>query len=288
MSQLTQQLALQQALTHLEASLAALGDQLLSAADYPAWVSPHDKGACAQARAVQIYSQLDYQDGQAGNESDIVPGILGVGAETLALAETVNAHKQALRQALLALQQDTIEFVDAKGNTRRMDAAQYVLNRMGHARLHRLQAWRQIPILDHRPKAVWFAWVESKKVYRISCAEACDRLESLGTGNPHIAQQLLVLRTLGQDTPLAVVQEARPHARANLYWEGRRMTQVRSSMPLLYPARPGEPLPALTPIDSDRQKRTQRRKRSDVRLADEPLLPSIRAYTYLGAATAEA
>lgn len=267
-------------LTRLESSLAEFAEAIKSES-HPAWVAAELRDADARAKAAEIITQIDYEDGQIGNEAVILPGLIGVNAELLALAQIINGHKEALRKALLDLKGQTIELVSPTGRSRQVQADLHILARLGHARLHRLQAWRQIPVLDARPAAVWFAWSESKKVYRINCAEARRRLIALGADQPHIAWQLKRLSALKPDTPLGVIGRARPHARANIFWPDKQMMQMRASLPLFYPANPGEPLPELSPIAEDRQKRTKRSQRSDTHLQAEPFLPSIHAYAYL-------
>lgn len=273
------EMALYEAMTELERGLDALAAGILSES-LPAWTMETDGVQRARAKAAALLCQIHYSDGQPSNVSQILPGLVGCSAAVLALAVAVNGQKQRLKQALAALKGHKIEVVDGQGLARVVAADQHALARMGHARLHRLQAWRQIPILSARPDAVWFAWSESKKVYRISCAEAQARLRAFGEDRPHIALQLMRLNALAPDTPLAVVGRARPHARANLMWSDKRLSQQRASLPFLYPAPPGDPLPDLTPIAGDREARTVRKPRSDRILETEPLLPSIHAYAY--------
>lgn len=280
MTTLYAEVDLHQAMTKLESSLFEFA-HLVRSERFAAWASADLWDTDARNKVAALITQIDYEDGQIGNEAVILPGLIGASDELLALAEVVNGHKDAVRKALMALKGQTVELTSAHGRTRRAQADQHALTRLGHARLHRLQAWRHIPILPARPAAVWFAWSESKKVYRIDCAEARRRLEALGADQPHIAWQLERLSGLKPDTPLGVIGRARPHARANIFWADKQMMQVRASLPLFYPAKPGESLPELTPIAEDRQKRTKRSQRRDTHLQPDPFLPSIHAYTYL-------
>ena len=271
---------LHQAMTRLESALYELA-HLIRSENYAAWASADLWDANARTKVASLITQIDYEDGQIGNEAVILPGLIGASDELLASAAVVNTHKDAVRKALMALKGQTIELTSAHGRMRRAQADQHALTRLGHTRLHRLQAWRHIPVLSARPAAVWFAWSESKKVYRIDCAEARRRLIALGADQPHIVWQLQRLSGLAPDTPLGVIGRARPHARSNIFWPDKQMIQVRASLPLFYPAKLGEPLPELTPIAEDRQKRTKRNQRSDTQLQPDPFLPSIHAYTYL-------
>lgn len=239
------EMELYEAVTGLEAGLVQLAAALL-VEPLPAWTMGGETDRAARAAAGAMLRRIDYDDGQAANEARILPGLVGCSAATLALAAQVNGQKRRLQQALAALKGVKVT-VEDQGQTRQVPADQHALARLGHARLHRLQAWRQIPILAARPAAAWFTWAESKKVYRITCAEARARLLAFGAEQPHIALQLQRLEALDPATPLAVVGTARPHARANLFWPDRRLTQLRASLPCLYPAAPGEPLPELTP-----------------------------------------
>lgn len=274
------EMELYEALTAVETGLERLAGAFLSESALPAWTMDCGMGREARSAAAAMIRQIDFADGQAGNESQILPGLVGCSLAVLRLAAEVNGQKRRLKAALTGLKGLRAFVTDGKGKTRQVAADHHALARMGHARLHRLQAWRQFRLLEGRPAAAWFAWAESKKVYRISTAEARERLLAFGAEQEHILLQLRRLDSLDPDTPLAVVAWARPHARVNLFWPDKRLTQLRASLPILYPAAAGEALPTLTPITPERQGRTRRSARRDHLLEADPLLPSIHVYAY--------
>jgi len=261
--------------------------------DHPlsAWVSRTDAeiGANVNVRdkAAQLYQALWYEDGQDGRETLTCPGIIGASPDTLAAADECNQAKDAFKAAVLALKD--LRKADANALLedlqRRDETVASAMARMGAARLNLKQAYRRIPRLDRKPLKIGFTWSkQGRAIERTSVAEA-RRLLERRTETPQIRLELQRLASIPETEVLARIRSIRPHLRANLVFpatdsegnETRRLMQA--PLPILIPLQPGERLPEFVPISPEPSGQA-RLQRSDVRIEEDPFLPSIRVHRY--------
>ncbi len=262
----------------LDATLAAMRADW----ELPAWVWQAKDQDAAREMAIRAIGQIEYEDGQAPNSVLFCPGLVGASRETLALAMALNEAKEAFRKALQAMQPHKVK-VERGGRRVTLPLATYTLQSIGRARLHRLQAFRRLVVLEDRPDRLGFTWAHTRTITRIDADEARRRLMRLGD-DPAIRAQIERLAQLLPGEKLAVVLPTATHARVNVVWRregGIVRKQLKSALPLLIPARPGQPLPPFSPLRPERGRDPHRLRRMDTRLEEEPFLPAIHAYRYL-------
>lgn len=155
----------------------------------------------------------------------------------------------------------------------------------GLARLHLKQCWRAIPAAPGVVQRVRMSWyVSGRSIKRLSVADAERKLMTLDTEAPHIRRQLRTLAGLPANEPLAQVQSQAPLMRANLFFceplaNGKQRQARNLALPLFLPCDDGR-LPEHNRPSAEPPQARQRARRSDQRLEDTPLLPSLRLYRY--------
>jgi hypothetical protein len=117
-------------------------------------------------------------------------------------------------------------------------------------------------------------------IQRTTVAEARQLLERRRSVS---AAEHEKLARLSESEMLARVRTVVPHLRANLVFEdgtgGIQRRLMQTPLPLLVPLAPPQPLPEFVPIPAEPVGQI-RLRRSDVRIEDEPFLPSIRIHRY--------
>lgn len=272
----------------LLSSLKGFCRQLAADRMLAVWVSRDEQeteqGLDMRDKAVKLFYSLWYKDGQDGRETITCPGLIGSSQATLEAAIQCNIAKDAFKESVLALKTLRRPEADALLSElhRRDPEVAYAMQRMGAARLNLKQAYRHVPLLDRKPVKVGFTWSrQGRTIQRISHSRIRQLLERRSE-TPQTRLELDKLSRLSRDEPLARVRPVCPHLRANVVFEDggeneRRL--VQTPLPLLVPLRPGEDLPAFVPV-APHPTGTDRLRRSDVRLEDEPFLASLKVYRY--------
>lgn len=268
------QMDLARALRGFLAELAEARTGLANDIDHGAWCWP--VGGDARQRVIEAITTVRYQDGQAPNTALSFPGVVAVSPETAAALEALNAAKNTLRAALRAMDGQRVTRADGV----REPLSRAALHDLGEPRLHLLQAWRLVPLIA-RPLQIGFTWAHVRKVSRLSVAEATTRLQRLGEG-PHLQMQLARLAELDPAETLAEVLPAAVHPRANLLMDAKgARQQLRVVLPIAFIDAPHRPLPPISALPPTREADPYRLRRRDVRLEDEPFLPSLHVHRYL-------
>lgn len=297
------------AFTPLAAAIEADG------ASRPAWVAEELEGtqdadvpselrdgAC-RARAVALYGQWRYLDGQDPRRVLRAPGLIGVSPRTAALAEAFNEAKAGFREAVeqlaAALDDRSDEGVVLTANRNQSlfkvleerDRESWVdLKRRGIHQVCLVQAARSIHVLPGRPVKAGFTLTRNTaKIKQINRAEAIRLIERISYDSEQYKIDRERVFSLQPDVVLAQKRRSAAHFRVNVWgpdkqWNAdkgrhelvRRMHHV--AMPLLYVCEPGEPLPAIRKPEEP----TPRLGRGDVLIGTEPLIPTIDAYEYIG------
>lgn len=230
----------------------------------------------ARQRLATVLEQLEYPDDRDGRETEICPGILGASPKLIKLAASLNAARDAFKQAVLELNRDD------------PDRARRLMQRYGYARIHFKQVYRHLPILLKKPDSIRFTWGATRSIVKISRQEAYRRLSVLAGDFPTLGfiKQFEALSALREDEPIAIVQDLKPHIKANVCWiEGsgkeKQVTRkmISAALAILIPLDPGESLPKHLAAYPDLRK--PRKPRADVKIEAEPFLPSIRGHRYL-------
>ena len=255
-----------------------------------AWVSRTEaemqEAADMRFKAIQLYRALWYEEARDGRETLTCPGIVGAGQETLLSASACNAAKDRFKAAVLALKSLARPEIQAAMTDlhRRQEALADAMRRMGTAGLNLKQAYRHIPLLDQRPLKIGFTWSKQGRVIQRTSQATARRLLEQRVETPQIILELQRLAQLGGDEILARVRSVCPHLRANLVFaaesgSGVRRRLMQAPLPILIPLQPGQTLPEFVPVAPE-PPLTPRLRRADVRIEDEPLLPSVRVHRY--------
>jgi len=257
----------------------------------PVWVSRTEtelaENLDMRFKAIQIYRALWYEDSQDGRETLTCPGIVGASPETLEAALVCNSAKDEFKAAVLALK--VLGRVETHGAMndlhRRWESVAVAMRRMGAARLNLKQAYRHIPVLEQRPLKIGFTWSKQGRVIQRTSVTAARSLLEQRVETPQIQLELRRLAEIREPETLARVRGVCPHLRANLVFaveQGSpeiRRRLMQAPLPLLVPLRPGERLPEFVAV-SPEPPTAPRLRRADVRIEDDPFLPSVRIHRY--------
>ena len=271
--------------------LEACQHALAADTDRPLWLYNRDT-AQARTALVEIVGQIFFEDDQPPRSSVTLPGIVGASQASLQSARQLNAAKDQLQEVLRTLDSHGVRGTNpATGRVRQQRLSDLVLAKHGLARLHRMQTYRHLRIIDKAPDKVGMTWAHTRRVKKTTVAAVNKELERMhkrgGAQAPLIESDMVKLGYLTADTHLALVDKQPLHARANLAWrtsEGEwRRKQMTVALPLLYPAKVGAPLPALRPLDEPDDE-IMRERSQGRRLEDSPYLNTLAVYRYLTSA----
>ncbi|MBN2700900.1 MAG: hypothetical protein JXR29_05555 [Methylothermaceae bacterium] len=244
-----------------------------------AWIFDLEKNEYSDGEARQrlaaVLEQLEYPDDRDGRETEICPGIVGASPKLLHLAADLNAAKEYFKHAVL------------EANREDRETAHRIMKQQGYARIHFKQVYRHLPILLKKPDSVRFTWGMTRSIKKISRQEAYRKLIALTGDNPTLGfqKQLEALAAHPKDEPIAIVQDLKPHIKANVCWvkgtgRDKEVTRkmISAALAVLIPLDPGERLPTYSAAYPGSRK--PRKSRADVKIEAEAFLPSIRGHRY--------
>ncbi len=262
----------------LRSSLDRFLTQLLSE-NHRAWVFDLNKHEyldhVARTTLTDVLERLEYQDERDGRVTDICPGIVGASGKLLRLAGELNRRRDEFKQAVLA------------ANSKDREQARRIMTHHGFPRLHFKQLYRHLPVLLKKPDSIRFTWGTTRSIKKITRQAAYQRLARLGGEDPSPGyhKQLELLAQHPKEEPIAIVQDLKPHIKANVCWiqqngKERNITRrmISAALAILIPMDPGEALPDYSAAFPDSRK--PRKPRSDVKIEREAFLPSIRGHRY--------
>ncbi len=272
-------------LTQLDAFCSAVRRDVL-----PVWVSRTEaelqESLDMRLKAIQLYRALWYEGSEDGRETLTCPGIVGASPETLIAAQTCNTAKDAFKTAVLALK--TLGRIEMKAAMtdlhRRQESITVAMRRMGAARLNLKQAYRHIPLLVERPLKIGFTWSRQGRVIQRTRLADVRRLLEQRVETPQVLLERQRLAEISSDEVLAQVRSVCPHLRANLVFaategSGVRRRLMQTPLPIVTPLQPSQSLPEFVPVPAEPPVGL-RLRRADVRIEDEPFLPSVRVHRY--------
>ena len=256
----------------------------------PAWVSRTEADLAENLdmrfKAVQVYRALWYEDSQDGRETLTCPGIVGASSVTLAAARACNMAKDDFKAAVLAIK--ALGRVETRGAMvdlhRRWETVAEAMRCMGAARLNLKQAYRHIPLLERRPLKIGFTWSKQGRVIQRTSVAAARRLLEQRVETPQIRLEIQRLAEISDDELLARVRSVCPHLRANIVFadlggSGVSRRLMQAPLPILVPLQINDQLPDFVAVALE-PPAGPRLRRADVRIKDEPFLPSIRVHRY--------
>lgn len=228
-----------------------------------------------------------YQDGQDGRSTRSYIGLVAANEAVMEKLGRVNAAKRDFADLLAEIRREVPNLVpEIKAVLPfRHPALHDHLRGVGLARLHLKQCWRAIPAARAEVARIRLAWYTSgRSIKRLSVRDAERMLLALDNEADHIRIQLRTLAGLPDGEPLAQVQPQAPLMRANLFYreplaDGHSRQAMNVALPLFVPTTNGR-LPDINQPPSHPPERRTRAKRSDTRLEETPLLPSLRVYRY--------
>lgn len=235
------------------------------------------------------YRDIYYHDDTLdGRFTPVYIGAIGVDPACFESAISVNLAKDAFR-AECSRMESTLRVRDSRPLSR-SGAAKHMrslLREAGYGKLSLKQAYRHIPIVQQTPKSVRFSYVsKGKSISKISVEEALALLESADFESASADIDRRSLMALPADRELARVQDQAGHYKINLTFSSEIVVDFvlpsQVYLPIVYPIAKGLPpkrqdeLPAPN-LDFE----SPRKIRSDRKLCDEPIAPSIRVYDYL-------
>lgn len=239
------------------------------------------------ALAGALFAQLDYCDpidsGGDARTTLQIPGLLAVPAETIALAQQLNADKEAFANTVT-------EFKAALGERpapKRDRTLRDLLTRAGYPRAHLRQCYRQVLACPRRPDAIAMSWIKARKSIRKVTVQWCEKklvqLDPQGSdAGIQYQRQLLAGLHRSQHGDLRQVQvQSRPDLQVAEIFRSRDGETYRqvgyAAMPVLVLADDGGKLPEFTRIDHQ-PGQGRRRQRRDLAISTEAFLPVLRVY----------
>lgn len=290
MNQTQLRIQLTQELDTLKKYLQELTENLSQEESYPIWVWQQSDPIKARQEAIRIINLIEYEDDQDPQRTIICPALIGVSQETLAMVEKINAIKLKLNDTMQSMDKIKIKVFDPereKEVTRPLLKA--ALASLGHARLHRKQAVRKIESLNSQPISVGYSWAHTRKIQRITVADAINRLEERLQRSPYdnyLLSQLALVKSIPYEEVLAFVEPPHIHPRVNLLWQDKvsgkmQRAQKRGTMPILYLSQADAALPKLSPLPLDKLPPKTRNRRNDQSVEDAPFLASIHVHRYV-------
>ena len=267
----------------LESAIERLVDAL-SHGSFPAQVADATSARSAVRRICEAYATINYKMDDEVNESPVCLGIIGVNADAVKKAQTVNTAKANFKNLCAPLQGIRVR-IPVKGEsspTKAIPAIRVILRNIQRSDLNLLAAYRKIPILDVPPKSVTYTRANTRAVYRKSVEEIAAMLENLSS--PAAIADRELLATLGRGvTHLAWVKNRYQNIRANVLYarldsSGRGRIQISAELPLIYATgRRAEPAEVNFPSEAQAKNPTRVRKS---KIETEPLLLSLPVYRY--------
>lgn len=182
--------------------------------------------ACAGEPAEQLlHAVLDTDIGVDSTNGSVrrYPGVFEVNEHVLASALSLNSAKQDFESCVRELERSGMHHKDIRSYYR---AA-------GHPRIHPLQAWRQLNIVD-RANLTSIGFTVAKQMEGIEVLAYGDVIERLRGANAQDVIDLLEAR--GPFEKLRWHEPISPHIRANVAWmtdSGRASSMHHASLPFL-------------------------------------------------------
>lgn len=241
--------------------------------------------AISATRAVcNAYSTIDYQMEDEVNDSIVCLGVIGVNADTVKRAVSVNAAKAKFKEACTPLQgiRVRIPVKGASSPTKAIPAIRLILRNIQRSDLNLLAAYRKIPILGAPPATVTYTRANTRAVYRKTVAEISDMLANLNSPAA-LADRELFANLDRRNTHLALVKERYQNIRANVLYsrldpKGRGRIQIAAELPLLYATGKRSETPEVHFPEEEDSTKPQRSRKS--KLEPEPYLRSLPVYRY--------
>lgn len=275
------ELSIEESFTLLADTLHRFQQHLLD--EQPRCWLPQHTPSSSTAQLTHLYTNIWYQDGKDGRETQSLWGLVGCSEELFAIALSVNDAKTRFKAAVQDYKNLHGDLPTAHLHKRAEVLAER-LHYSGLSRLHLKQCYRLLPLLDEAPTSVRFNWYTSgRSIKRISPQQAEKMLLKLDSSQEHIQIQFKRLASAQQNEDLAQLQTQVPVMRANIVWQkasGPERKARNCPLPILFPLKSGQEFPEHNEPDITPPTKRQRQERSDLKIDPEPFLPSLRIHRY--------
>ena len=273
--------------TRLADELSRLQQQLIRAAP-PHWL-PLTAQENLISNSLQVLTSLItdlwYDDGRDGRETRSRHGLVMIDSAMAEQIKVINRCKDQFRHTVQKVRNelDLPQWREEYARLGQPDGLRDSMHFSGLSRVHLRQCYRHLPLLEHRPHKVGFSWyTNGRSIRKLTPEQAEQALIGLGEDKPHIQAQLLKVRQLPAQTPLAQIQTLAPVVRANMVFAGDAPVPRKAmNVPLpLFILDNGEGLPVFNHIDLQPPPGRTRQQRSDQKVDPDVFLPSLRVHLY--------
>lgn len=175
-------------------------------------------------RFLKAISTWDSSENSLNGSVERFPGVVEVSAGTAKEIGRLNIEKQRLESA--------INILEKSGVSAYMMRQAYAIT--GHRRIHPLQAWRQIILMESQPSSIGFTVVKHGSGSEIMSRDlAIARLTDLN------AEDVIeIISNVSETTKVRWCDPVSRHIRANVVWgsgENARRGQYHASLPFCVP-----------------------------------------------------
>jgi len=250
----------------------------LKTGGFPYWSNQPEAGFSYILNSLSDYW---YQDGRDGRETTTYYAAVAVDDACLVRLEKINQLKLDLKQEFAMIRKGSelqLEAVKHSLTTRNPTLAKK-MEQQGLARLHIKQLTRMIPLLPKAPELLSYNWYQSgRSIQKVTKQQVLKRLLKLDHSSAAFQIQYQTLASIAENEPLAIVQQQAPLMRLNIKYADNVRTAQNISMPIFFLKNDNFPRVTAPPVKHPSIR--VRKKRSDNRLEDSALLPSLRVFRY--------
>lgn len=235
-------------------------------------------------RFLEAITDIHMRDGDDGRATRNYPGVIEADAPTLDLFCELNASKANFKDQMQLFRERNPQAHNRYTKFLRTGQVETRGERYA-ARLGRLSVnhlYRQFLVLRERPESISYSWSSrSASIIRLSRTDAIAALEKLSPDHPdHLRIQIDRLARLPSNEPLAKVIPNSAAIKVNMVFEDKKRRTAKPGLPILVPA--GSKGIRIKFIhQGDISRKSARLERSDRRIEEAPIAPSIHVFRYI-------
>lgn len=240
---------------------------------------------------ITALTEINFQNNpsiQAPSEDALItePGILFVRPSIAGLAHQVNVAKSEFKTFFSSFRGE-MAVIQRNGQPERVNLGRAILFEMHLSHLSRMQAYREIKLLPDGIDRASYTHTFTRRVERISVAEALTmllkkrNLNKLESSNQNVGVDVERVRSLPEDEPLALVSNHAENWRINLFRpeDKRPYKQVQSPIPVLSLMQKSDL--KVSGLSSDLSMKGRAARQGDRVLVDTPITTTMSIYQYV-------
>lgn len=235
------------------------------------------------AKLTKSLQDLEIRPGDDARKTRSYPGIIEADTATIELFCALNECKTNFKVAMQRLKNESpkshrlfCEYVKTGINKTREERFG-----RGFGPLSLNHIYRHFVILQERPRSVSYSWTSrSSSMVIVTKKEAIRALEDLNEAMPHHLEiQRGVLAQLPDTEPLVKVIPTTAGAKANVVYRNGQPATFKPALPIMIPQ--GDEAVRMKFLSAhDVQRKSSRLQRTDKKVEDTPIAPSIHLYRY--------